>query len=113
MHLATPTGVTPGYKNNQPTIDMIKAGKVTTHVKHIAVPVACLNEQCFCGMVEPMHLDAKIQPADMGTKPISGPLPHDHFWNVCGAQFYPSESSEHYKSLELHVCNPKDLQNIK
>ena len=109
VHLTTPTDAAPGHEDNQPTIDIIKAGKVTTRVKHIAMPVAHLNEHCFCNMVAPIHMDTKIQPADMGTKPLTGPLLHDHFCNARGVQHCPPENSEHCKLLELHLCNPKDL----
>ena len=110
VHIATPTGATPGYEDNQPTIDVIKAGKVTSRVKHIAVPVAYLNEKYDQYVAEPQCINTKIQPADMGTKPVSGPLLHDHFWNIRGATFYPPITSKHYALLELHRANPRDLR---
>ena len=110
VHIATPTGATPGYEDNQPTIDVIKAGKVTSRVKHIAVPVAYLNEKYDQYVAEPQYINTKIQPADMGTKPVSGPLLHDHFWNIRGATFYPPITSKHYALLELHRANPRDLR---
>ena len=64
-------------------------------------------------MADPVYMDAKIQPADMGTKPVSGPILHDHFWNIRGAQHCPPEKSEHCVLLELHTCNPKDLRKSK
>lgn len=94
-----------GLEDSQPTIDIIKANRVTSRVKHIAVPVAYIHEKYDAKLVTPEHIKTTIQPADMSTKPVSGPVLQRHFKFIRGYRFYPPKGSEHYTLLQLDLAD--------
>lgn len=95
------TDATQVHEDSQPTLDIILSDQVTSRVKHIAVPIAYVQEQVAEGMLDPTKIHTSIQPADMGTKAQSGPLLARHDSYLRGVRFYPPKGSEHYRLGEF------------
>ena len=58
------------YEDNQPAIDIMMAGQITSRVKHMAVDVAMIREDIILGNSIPKKIKGTINPADIGTKPL-------------------------------------------
>ena len=95
------------YEDNQPCIDIIMAGQITKLVKHIAIPVAMINEDIAAGNNKPNKIDGKLNLPDNGTKPNPSSTFH-RFYQWCRGQiFYPPPGSEHGKLLQIHLVNQR------
>ena len=57
------------YEDNQPCIDILKAGQITKLVKHIAIPVALITEDINKKGSVPHKIPGVLNPSDNGTKP--------------------------------------------
>lgn len=101
----------PIYTDSQPAIDSIASNTITSRIKHIAVPTTFMHEQVQMNKVEFRKVDTKLNIADSGTKPTPVATFFHHFDFAIGVRFYPPESSEHYKLLELHKFKPSPYSN--
>ena len=104
MDMSEPTII---YEDNQPCIDIITAGQITKLVKHIAIPVAMINEDIAAGNSKPVKIDGKLNPPDNGTKPNPSSTFHRHYQFCRGQIFYPPAGSEHGKLLQVHLVNQR------
>ena len=61
------------WEYNTSFIYVVEAKRVTPRVKHIDIPVCFLQEQFDNGLFLPKYEKSSVMPADMCTKPCSGP----------------------------------------
>ena len=100
-------GPTKIFEDNQPAIDIMSAGQITSRVKHMAVPVAMIHEDIKAGIVEPVKIAGQINPSDIGTKPLAAPTLHRHARQCRGQRFYPPAGSEHGKLMDVAMVSQR------
>jgi hypothetical protein len=76
-----------------------ESNTITTRVKHIAVPIRYIHEQIEADRIKLQKIDTTLNIAYSGTKPNPSPTHFRQYDWAIGVQFYPPESSEHYKLL--------------
>ena len=62
------------WEDNKSCISVVESKRVTPRVKHIDISVCFLQEQFDNGLFLPKYEKSIIMPADMCTKPCSGPM---------------------------------------
>ena len=101
--LALYTGApTVHWEDNTSCISVVEAKRVTTRVKHIDIPVCFLQEQFDNGLFLPKYEKSSFMPADMCTKPCSGPIISRSTKWMTGFRFYSTSETEHYQFMRLH-----------
>ena len=100
-------------EDSQPIIDIIQSNQITYLVKHITVPIAYIHEQFNIHKTKMYKISTHTKPADMGTKPLSGPLHEHHFSYIHGVLFYPPEEYGHFyqSNIPLHTMNRSSFSN--
>ena len=89
--LALHTGAHAVYwKDNTSCIYVLEDKIVTPRVKHIDIPVCFLQEQFDNGLFLPKYEKFIVMPADMCTKPCSGPIIRRSTEWMTGCIFYPT-----------------------
>ena len=83
------------WEDNQPAIDIMVANQITGQVKHMAVPIAMINEDIQKGLCIPKKISGILNPSDIGTKPLPASTLHRHWRWGRGHRFYPPAESEH------------------
>ena len=103
------------YEDNQPCIDILKAGQITKLVKHIAIPVAMITEAINKKGSVPHKIPGVLNPSDNGTKPNPTDTFHRFFRFCRGQRYYPPAGSEHATLLQLHLINLRinEVENAK
>ena len=61
-------------EDNTSCISVVEAKRVTPRVKHINIPVCFIQEQFDNGLFLPKYEKSSAMPADICTKPCSGPI---------------------------------------
>ena len=101
--LALYTGApTVHWEENTSCISVVEAKIVTPWVKHIDIPVCFLLEQFGNGQFLPKYEKSSVMPADMCTKPYSGPITSWSTKWMTGFRLYPNSDTEHYQLVRLH-----------
>ena len=101
--LALQTGApTVHWEDNTSCISVVEAKIVTPIVKHIDIPVFFLQEKFYNGLFLPKYENSSVVPADMCTKPCSGPIIIRSTKWMTGFIFYPTSETEHYQFMRLH-----------
>ena len=76
-------------KDKTSCIYVVDAKRFTPRVKHIDIPVFFLQKQFYNGLFLPKYEKSSVMPADMCTKPCSGPIiSRSNKW-MTGFRFYP------------------------
>lgn len=75
------------HEDNQPSINIISANKVTSRVRHVHIPICYMHYHYDCGTFAPSFCKGTLMCADICTKPTAGPLHHRHFNWLRGARF--------------------------
>jgi hypothetical protein len=75
------------HEDNQPSIDIISANKVTSRVRHVHIPICYMHYHYDRGTFAPSFCKGTLMCADICTKPTAGPLHHRHFNWLRGARF--------------------------
>ena len=92
--LALYTGATTvNCEDNTCFISVVEDREVTPRVKHIDIPVCFLHEQFDNGLFLPKYEKSSVMPADMCTKPCSGPIISRINKLMTGFRFYPTSES--------------------
>ena len=65
---------TVNWEDNTSCMSVVEAKIVTPRVKHIDIKVCFLQEQFYNGLFLPKYEKSSVMPADMCTKPCSGPI---------------------------------------
>ena len=91
------------YEDNQPAIDIIEAGQITSRVKHMATAIAIIHEEYKKGTVRPVKIKGTLNPSDMGTKPLPSTSHHRHFRQMRGQRYYPSPTSLHGELMQVSL----------
>jgi hypothetical protein len=89
------------WEDNQPAIDIMTANQITSRVKHMAVPIAMINEDIQQGTCMPKKISGILNPADIGTKPLPASTLHRHWRFGRGQRFYPPVESEHGTLMQV------------
>ena len=71
LHTGAPTV---HWEDNTSCISVGEAKIFTPRVKHVDIPVCFLQEQFYNGLFLPQYEKSSVMPADMCTKPWSGPI---------------------------------------
>ena len=71
LHTCAPTV---HWEDNTSYISVVEDKIFTPRVKHIDIPVCFLQEQFDNGLFIPKYEDSSFMPADIYTKPWSGPI---------------------------------------
>ena len=101
--LALYTGApTVHWEYNTSCIYVVEAKIVTPRVKHIDIPVCFILEQFDNGLFLPKYENSSVIPADMCTKPCSGPIISRSTKCITGFRFYPTSETEYYQFMRLH-----------
>ena len=64
------TKLTTIYEDNQAALNIMAAGHITSRVKHMVVPIAIIHEEINNGNAKGEKISGKLNPADIGTKPL-------------------------------------------
>ena len=83
-------------------IYVIEAKIVTPRVEHIDTPIYFLQYQFDNGIFIPKYEKSSVMPADICTKPCSGPIFIRSTKWMNGFRFYPIIETEHYQLMRLH-----------
>ena len=101
--LALYTGApTVHWEDNIGCISVVEAKIVTPRFKHIDIPVCFLLEKFDNGLFLTKYEKSSVMPADMCTKPCSGPIISRSTKWMTGFIFYPTSETEHYQFIRLH-----------
>ena len=101
--LALYTGApTVHWEDNTSCISVVEAKIVTPRVKHIDIPVCFLQEKFDNGLFLPKYEKSSVMPADICTKPCSGPIISRSTKWMTGFRFYPTSDTENYQFMRLH-----------
>ena len=90
------------WEDNTSCISIVEAKNFTPRVKRIDIPVCFLQEQFDNGLFIPKYENSSAMPADMCTKPCSGPIISRRNKCMTGFRFYPTSETEHYQFMRLH-----------
>ena len=99
LHTGAPTV---HWEDNTSYISVIEAKIVTPRVKHIDISVCFLQEKFENCLFLPKYENSSVMPADMCTKPCSGPIISRSTKWMTGFKFYPTSETEHYQFMRLH-----------
>jgi len=100
-------GPTVIWKDNQPAIDTMLAGQITGRVKHMAVPIAMIQEDIRQGTSIPKKTSGILNPSDMRTKPNPASTLHHKFQLARSHKLWPPPTSEHGKLIEVELINQR------
>ena len=93
-YLALQTGAPRvNWEDNTSCISVVEAKIVTPRVKHIDIPVCFLQQQFDNGLFLPKYEKSSVMPADMYTKPCSGPIISWGTKFITGFRFYPTSET--------------------
>ena len=79
-------------------ISVVESERVTPRVKQIYIPVYFLQEIFDNGIFILKCEKSSVIPADICTKPCSGPIISRSTKWMTGFRLYPNSDTEHYKS---------------
>ena len=99
LHIGAPTL---HWEENSSCISVVEAERVTPRVKHIDITVCFLQEQFDNGLFIPKYEKPSVIPADMCTKPCSGPIIRRITKWTTGFRFYPNSKKENYQFMRSH-----------
>ena len=92
LHTGTPIV---HWEDNTSCIYFVEAKRVTPRVKHIDIPVCFLQEKFDISLFLPKYAKSSVMPADMCTKPCSGPIISWRTKWITGFRLYPTSETEH------------------
>ena len=81
------------WEDNTRCISVVEAKIVTPRVKYIDIPVCFLQEIFDNGLVLPKYEKSSVMPADICTKPCSGPIIIRSTKCMTGFIFYPTSET--------------------
>ena len=97
---------TPIFEDNKGTRDMIEAGRVTSNLKHLDLPVTYLHILHESATIKTAEATSKTMVANFLTKQETGPIHLRSTKWVTGRQNYPPINSPHYAELTKQFCFP-------
>ena len=90
------------WEDNTIYFSVVEAKIVTPRVKHNDITVYFLQDRFDNGLFLPKYENSSVVPADVYTKPYSGPIIGRGTKWMTGFRFYPNSETEHYKLMILH-----------
>ena len=90
---------TPTYIDNEPVINLIKANRITSRLRHIDIPLCFMHNECRKETFGPHYCKSQALLSDFLTKSLTGNLLlRQSSWNMghCHIQFL---TNEHLKLL--------------
>ena len=89
----------PIFEDNKGTRDMLAAGKVTSNLKHVDIPLTYLHSLHESGTIKTSRANSSTMVANFLTKQETGPQHIKSTKWITGRQYYPPRSSDHFKTL--------------
>ena len=99
LHTGAPTV---HWEDSTSCISAVEAKRVDLRVKHIDIPVYFLQEKFYNGLIITKYDNSSVMPADMCTKPCSGPIIIRSTECITEFRFYPTIKTGHYQLMRLH-----------
>jgi len=93
----------PVFEDNKGTRDMLAAGKVTSNLKHVDIPLTYLHALHESATITTSKANSSTMVANFLTKQETGPQHIKSTKWITGRQYYPPPSSEHFKTLTKEV----------
>lgn len=90
---------TPVFEDNKGTRDMLAAGRVTSNLKHIDVPLTYLHTLHESSIIKTAEASSKTMLANFMTKQETGPTHLRSTKWATGREYYPPCNSDHYAEL--------------
>jgi len=82
---------------------MLAAGKVTSNLKHVDIPLTYLHALHESATITTSKANSSTMVANFLTKQETGPQHIKSTKWITGRQYYPPPSSEHFKTLTKEV----------
>ena len=100
------------WEDNTSFISVIEAKIVTPRVKQIYIAVCFIQNKFDNSLFIPKYEKSSVVPADMCTKPCSGPIISQSTKCMTGFRLYTTIETEHYQLMILHefIVNQMDYQ---
>ena len=89
------------FEDNQGTIKLIRAQRLTDTVRHDDVKLAWLNKNFLRGSFIVAYSKTALMLVDCSTKPVNGSQLFSQISFAIGVCFYPSRDQQHYVDLDL------------
>ena len=83
------------YEDNQAALGIIATGHITSRVKYMAVPISIIHEEITSGNAKGEKISGKLNPADIGTKPLPALDLHRISRHLRRQRYYPTLDSKH------------------
>jgi len=89
----------PIFEDNKGTRDMLAAGKVTSNLKHVDIPLTYLHSLHESATICTSRANSATMVANFLTKQETGPQHVKSTKWITGRQYYPPRASNHFKTL--------------
>jgi len=89
----------PIFEDNKGTRDMLAAGKVTSNLKHVDIPLTYLHSLHESATITTSRANSATMVANFLTKQETGPQHIKSTKWITGRQYYPPRTSNHFKTL--------------
>jgi len=89
----------PIFEDNKGTRDMLAAGKVTSNLKHVDIPLTYLHSLHESSTITTSRAGTSTMVANFLTKQETGPQHMKSTKWITGRQYYPPRNPDHYKLL--------------
>jgi len=89
----------PIFEDNKGTRDMLAAGKVTSNLKHVDIPLTYLHSLHESSTITTLRAGSTTMVANFLTKQETGPQHIKSIKWISGRQYYPQRNSDHFQLL--------------
>ena len=100
LNYKMPTSI---FEDNKGTRDMLSAGRITSNLKHIDIPLTYLHSLHESGTICTKAAGSKTMLANFLTKQETGPIHLKSTQWITGRKNYPPVTSTHYQELTKPV----------
>ena len=87
------------YGDNKASINIIQQNKISPRSRHLDIPVTFSYDYLTKKYFSLHHINTKLNPADISTKPTSGPALSRHWNFLRGLRFHPPHHTPHASYL--------------
>jgi len=89
----------PVFEDNKGTRDMLAAGKVTSNLKHVDIPLTYLHALHESATITTKAASSSTMAANFLTKQETGPQHLKSLKWISGREYYPPRTSDHFMEL--------------
>ena len=99
-HLGFPESIpTSIFEDNQGTFDIVQAGRLTSRIKHLDIPLKYLHDQHTHGSFQVHQCSTHLMLADYLNKALAGPVIKRLSAINVGKRFYPKPNTFHHNAF--------------